>query len=38
MTESVKIEKMVYGGDGLGRLSDGRAVFVPFVLPDELVS
>jgi 23S rRNA (uracil1939-C5)-methyltransferase len=38
MTESVKIEKMVYGGDGLGRLSDGRAVFVPFVLPGEVVS
>jgi len=38
MTDSVKIEKMVYGGDGLGRLSDGRAVFVPFVLPGEVVS
>lgn len=37
MTDSVKIEKIVYGGDGLGRLSDGRAVFVPFVLPDEIV-
>lgn len=37
MTEifEVKIEKMVYGGDGLGRLPDGRAVFVPFVLPGE---
>ena len=33
----VKIEKMVYGGDGLGRLEDGRAIFVPFVLPDEEV-
>ena len=32
-----RIEKLVYGGDGLGRLPDGRAVFVPFVLPDELV-
>ena len=31
------IETLVYGGDGLGHLPDGRAVFVPFVLPDELV-
>lgn len=38
MPDSVKIEKIVYGGDGLGRLSDGRAVFVPFVLPEEIVS
>ena len=28
---------MVSGGDCLGRLPDGRAVFVPFVLPGELV-
>ena len=26
---------MVYGGDCIGRLPDGRAVFVPFVLPRE---
>ena len=38
MPNSVTIEKLVYGGDGLGRLSDGRAVFVPFVLPDEEIS
>jgi 23S rRNA (uracil1939-C5)-methyltransferase len=31
------MEKMVAGGDCLGRLPDGRAVFVPFVLPWELV-
>lgn len=31
------MEKMVYGGDCLGRLPDGRAVFVPFVLPGEIV-
>ena len=37
-TYQVRIEKLVYGGDGLGRLPDGRAVFVPFVLPDELVA
>ncbi|MFW5713745.1 MAG: class I SAM-dependent RNA methyltransferase [Brevefilum sp.] len=39
MAESfeVKMEKLVYGGDCLGRLPDGRAVFVPFVLPGEVV-
>lgn len=34
--QQVKFEKMVYGGEGLGRLADGRAVFVPFVLPEEI--
>jgi 23S rRNA (uracil1939-C5)-methyltransferase len=34
---TIKMEKLVYGGDCLGRLPDGRAVFVPFVLPDEVV-
>ena len=34
---TVKLEKMTYGGDALGRLSDGRAVFVPFALPGETV-
>jgi 23S rRNA (uracil1939-C5)-methyltransferase len=29
---------MIYGGDGLARLSDGKAVFLPFVLPGEEVS
>ena len=33
----VRIEKLVYGGDGLGH-HDGHTVFVPFVLPDETVS
>jgi len=33
----VNIEKMVFGGDGLAHLPDGRAVFVPFVLPGETV-
>ena len=39
MTETylVTMEKLVYGGDCLGRLPDGRAVFVPFVLPGEQV-
>lgn len=38
----LKIEKLVYGGDGLARLTadesgPGKTVFVPFVLQDELV-
>lgn len=33
----VRIEKMIYGGDGLGH-HEGHTVFVPFVLPDELVA
>ena len=35
---NLKIEKMVYGGDGLARLAGGKAVFLPFVLPGEEVS
>lgn len=34
---TVKLEKLTYGGDALGRLSDGRAVFIPFGLPGETV-
>jgi len=39
MTESleVRIEKMVYGGEGLGRLPTGPVVFVSGALPGELV-
>lgn len=33
----VRIEKLVYGGDGLAH-HDGQTVFVPFVLPGEEVS
>lgn len=33
----VKIDKLVYGGDGIGKLRDGRTVFVPFTLPNETV-
>ena len=29
MTSTVYIAKNVYGGDGLGRLGDGRVAFVP---------
>lgn len=37
MTHNTEILKMIYGGDGLGRLPDGRAVFVPYTLPGEQV-
>lgn len=33
----ITLEKLTYGGDTMGRLSDGRAVFVPFGLPGETV-
>lgn len=33
----VDIQTLVYGGDAMGRLPDGRAVFVPYALPGELV-
>jgi 23S rRNA (uracil1939-C5)-methyltransferase len=33
----VTLSDLVYGGDAFGRLSDGRAVFVPFALPGEIV-
>jgi len=33
----ITLEKLTYGGDALGRLDDGRAVFVPFGLPGERV-
>jgi len=39
----LKVEKMIYGGEGLARLpaderGPGKAVFLPFVLPGESVS
>ena len=37
MTVSLKIEKNVYGGDGLGRLGDGRVCFVPGAFEGETV-
>lgn len=38
----LKIEKLIYGGDGLARLADekagrAKAVFVPFVAPGEVI-
>ena len=35
---NLTIEKMIYGGDGLARLPNGKAAFVPLVLPGEEVS
>lgn len=32
------LDQMVYGGDAMGRLPDGRAVFVPYALPGERVT
>ena len=37
MTSTVYIAKSVYGGDGLGRLGDGRVVFVPGAFAGEQV-
>ncbi len=36
MAAQFKIEKLVYGGEGLSR-TEGEVVFTPFVLPGELV-
>ena len=36
-SEQVRIERLVAGGDSLGRLADGRVVFVPGALAGELV-
>lgn len=33
----ITLEKLVYGGEAMGRLPDGRAVFLPFGLPGETV-
>ena len=33
----VELTALVYGGEAMGRLPDGRAVFVPYALPGELV-
>lgn len=33
----IAIEKLVYGGDGLGRWPGGKAAFIPFTLPGEQV-
>jgi 23S rRNA (uracil1939-C5)-methyltransferase len=37
MEHDTTLTTLTYGGDALGRLPDGRAVFVPFALPGERV-
>ncbi len=37
MTVTLEIQKTVYGGDGLGRLGDGRVCFVPGAYAGETV-
>lgn len=34
---TLTLSALAYGGDALGRLEDGRALFVPFALPGEMV-
>lgn len=34
---NIRIESLAYGGEAIGRLPDGRAVFIPFAIPGELV-
>jgi 23S rRNA (uracil1939-C5)-methyltransferase len=34
----LRIEQLVYKGDGLARTVEGKVVFLPFTLPEELVS
>jgi 23S rRNA (uracil1939-C5)-methyltransferase len=36
-TERVRITAIAAGGDGVGRLADGRAVFVPRTVPGDLI-
>ena len=36
VAQELKIEKLVYGGEGLARV-DGEVVFTPFVLPGEVI-
>jgi 23S rRNA (uracil1939-C5)-methyltransferase len=33
----ITVDKFIYGGEVMGRLPDGRAVFVPFALPGETI-
>jgi 23S rRNA (uracil1939-C5)-methyltransferase len=36
MLDQLRVEKLVYGGEGLSRL-DGEVIFTPFVLPGEAI-
>ncbi|HKP30418.1 MAG TPA: hypothetical protein VJU15_13485, partial [Gemmatimonadales bacterium] len=37
MTESIRVLRIAAGGDGVGRLADGRTVFVPRTAPGDLI-
>ena len=37
MEHEITLTTFTYGGDAMGRLPDGRAIFVPFGLPEERV-
>jgi 23S rRNA (uracil1939-C5)-methyltransferase len=37
MIEELTLDNAAYGGESIGRLSDGRAVFVPFSIPGETI-
>lgn len=37
MQSVVKVEKIVFGGNGLARLPDGKVVFIPYTLPEEVL-
>ncbi len=37
-THEVTLTTLTYGGEAMGRLEDGRAIFIPFGLPGERVS
>ncbi len=35
--KTIKISDLAYGGDGVGKSSDGRAIFIPLTAPGDLV-
>ncbi|MFN4132232.1 MAG: class I SAM-dependent RNA methyltransferase, partial [Caldimicrobium sp.] len=35
--EIVEVEKITFGGEGLARLSNGKVIFVPYVIPGEKI-
>ncbi len=38
MTEEIKIDSLAYGGDGVGKLADGRTIFVPYSFPGDIIN
>jgi 23S rRNA (uracil1939-C5)-methyltransferase len=36
-TFDIRIDNLAYGGDAIGRLPDGRVIFVPYAIPGEMV-